>query len=206
MDFRLALQTFKDNYYDEFQTEYLALKDQQNPDTLFITCSDSRILPDQLLNTKPGEVFMVRNIANVVPPFGQSVDYASTTSTIEYAVKVLGVKDIVVCGHSNCGGCRALSLSDEELADIPYTKKWIELVQEARDKVENELPHASELEKTFLTEQFNVQIQSERLMDYPFIAEKVAAGDLTIHAWYYNISEGKMSEFSKKDHRFNEIN
>jgi len=98
------------------------LSDKQNPHTLFIGCSDSRVAPNLITNSMPGDLFIIRNIANIVPPFRQSSEYLSTTSAIEYAINILHVRSIVVCGHSNCGGCKALGAEKNDA--ILHTSRW----------------------------------------------------------------------------------
>ncbi|RMF47272.1 MAG: carbonic anhydrase, partial [Deltaproteobacteria bacterium] len=109
---------------------------EQKPHTLFIGCSDSRVVPSLITQTHPGELFIVRNVANIVPPYRQTEEFVATTSAIEYAVQALEVDCIVVCGHSNCGGCAALHKSPEELASLPHVRKWLEVSSEVPERVE----------------------------------------------------------------------
>ena len=108
---------------------------KQQPHTLFIGCSDSRVVPELITRTRPGELFMIRNVANIVPPYRKTEDFAGTTSAIEYAVHVLGVEAIVVCGHSNCGGCAALHEPPEKLQHIPNVARWLQVSEEVRGRV-----------------------------------------------------------------------
>ncbi len=123
---------FNNNEYAKYSKLFKKIAEDQNPHSLFIGCSDSRVVPSLITKTLPGELFVVRNIANLVPPYRNVNEFLSTTSAIEYAVNILCVKNIVVCGHSNCGGCRALYMSDDDLKDIPHTKKWLELAEGAK--------------------------------------------------------------------------
>lgn len=129
-----GLIKFREIDFEEHKELFGQLSKEQNPHTLFIGCSDSRLIPNLITQTLPGELFVVRNIANIVPPYHESEEYLSTTSSIEYAVNVLEIENIVVCGHSNCGGCKSLYASDEVLNEIPHTKKWLELAYEAKQK------------------------------------------------------------------------
>ena len=126
---------FNNNEYKRYSELFKKMGAGQNPHTLFIGCSDSRVVPSLITKTLPGELFVVRNIANLVPPYRNVSEFLATTSAIEYAVNILSVKNIVVCGHSNCGGCRALYMADEDLKDIPHTKKWLELAEGAKKTV-----------------------------------------------------------------------
>ena len=109
----------------------------QEPHTLFIGCSDSRIVPNLITKTLPGELFVIRNIANLVPPYRTSDEFLATTSAIEYSVKILNVSTILICGHSNCGGCNALYMDEARGAEIPHTRKWLELAKNVRSKMLN---------------------------------------------------------------------
>ena len=130
---------FRNEDFVEHQKLFSELGDNQDPHTLFIGCSDSRLVPNLITNTLPGELFVVRNIANFVPPYRVSAEFAATTAAIEYAVVVLNVENIVVCGHSNCGGCSALYLPEEKLSKIPNVKKWLELAAPIKKQVLEEL-------------------------------------------------------------------
>ena len=116
---------FQEQDFEAHRELFHDLKDEQRPHTLFIGCSDSRIVPNLITQTLPGELFVVRNIANIVPPYRDSEEFLATTSTIEYAVNVLHVENIVVCGHSNCGGCGALHKDPDYFKDIPHVKKMV---------------------------------------------------------------------------------
>jgi len=182
------------------------LNSEQKPHTLFIGCSDSRVVPDLITKSLPGDLFVIRNIANVVPYYRSSEEYLSTTSAIEYAVLVLNVENIVVCGHSNCGGCRALFFEDTELEKIPHTKKWIKLFENVKEKI---LVIAKNNEKQndieWLVEQENIIEQMNHLLSYPFIKEKYIKGTMNIYGWYYHIGTGKVYNYNKKNKTFDKI-
>jgi carbonic anhydrase len=181
------------------------LKNEQKPHTLFIGCSDSRIVPNLMTQTLPGELFVVRNIANIVPPYHESEEYLSTTSTIEYAVNVLHVENIVICGHSNCGGCGALHRDPDYFKNIPHVRKWLELSEPARVKALKVLPDGDADELEWLTEQNNVVLQMANLLSYPFIREKYLAGTIKILGWYYIIETGEIFNFNKDKGYFEKI-
>jgi carbonic anhydrase len=126
---------FRRKDYENNKDLFNKLKEQQTPHTLFISCSDSRVDPNMITGSLPGELFTIRNIANIVPPFRESNNYVSTASAIEYAVLMLGVDNIIVCGHSDCGGCAAYLKPEEYLDEFPHTKKWLNLSHEVRDRV-----------------------------------------------------------------------
>jgi len=184
---------------DEFVSHrelFCTLGREQNPHTLFIGCSDSRVVPNLITRTRPGELFMVRNVANIVPPYRRTEEFVATTSAIEYAVKVLEVESIVVCGHSNCGGCAALHKSAEELADLPHVRKWLEVSKEVPARVARLAVEKTPAEREWLTERVNVLVQMKNLLSYPFIAERVRQGTLEILGWHYIIETGEIYNFN----------
>lgn len=125
-----GVKAFRKIGFEVRKSMFIDLEQQQNPHTLFIGCSDSRVVPNLITIANPGELFIVRNIANMIPPYDPTGDSdIATSSTIEYAVNVLNVENIVVCGHSNCGGCRAIFESDESMKEFPKVKKWLEIAQ-----------------------------------------------------------------------------
>jgi len=178
------------------------VKNGQKPKALFIGCSDSRVIPDLMLQTKPGDPFVIRNVGNFVPPFRPDDDFHSTASGIEYAVSILKVKEIIVCGHTHCGACEALykNLDDEKLV---HTKKWLELGESAKKNAILSLGHNANKEELLrLTEKLSIVNQIENLLTYPKVKEKVENGDLHIHGWYYYIENGKIEYFDTENYEF----
>ena len=166
----------------------MLVDDGQHPQTLFIGCSDSRLVPYLLTGAGPGELFLVRNVGAFVPPYDQSQGFHGTAAAIEFAVLNLSVRRIVVCGHSHCGAIRAL------YGEVPKAAqnlaRWLELGREAALPVAEPGP-----EVLRRTEQRAVVLQLERLMDYPMVREQVEAGTLTLHGWHYLIEEGEVHVF-----------
>jgi carbonic anhydrase len=162
--------------------------DGQHPLTLFIGCSDSRLVPYLLTGAGPGELFLVRNVGAFVPPHDQSQGFHGTAAAIEFAVLNLHVKRIIVCGHSHCGAIRALY--GEVPAQANNLARWLDLGREAV------LPVAESGPEVFKrTEQRAIVLQLERLMDYPMVRSRVEAGALTLHGWHYVIEEGEIHVF-----------
>ncbi len=178
------------------------LKNEQKPHTLFIGCSDSRLVPNLITQTLPGELFVVRNIANIVPPYRTSDEHLATTSAIEYAVSVLGVESIVVCGHSNCGGCKLILSNDSNLAEAPNTQKWMELASNVRDRVMNEAGSEDPAKREWMAEQLNVVEQLKNLLTYPCIKEKYQRKEIDIQGWYYIIETGEVFIYNKEKGEF----
>jgi carbonic anhydrase len=193
---------FRKNDFEEHKELFGEIKSSQNPHTLFIGCSDSRLVPNLITQTLPGELFVVRNIANIVPPYREAQEYLATTSAIEYAVHVLGIDNIIVCGHSNCGGCDSIYSSDEVLDKIPHTKKWLELAENVKRRVLSELEEDDHAKREWMTEQMNVVEQLTHLLSYPFIMEKYQRGELAIQGWYYIIETGEVFIYNKQNGEF----
>ena len=184
----LRLRRFHSNYFPLHQQRFQDLvADGQHPKTLFIGCSDSRLVPYLLTGAGPGELFIVRNVGAFVPPYDGSHGLHGTTAAIEYAVLNLHVERIIVCGHSHCGAIRAAydGAPDEARA----LQAWLKLAQEAL------LPVQSSPEALLRTEQRSVVLQLERLMDYPMVRREVEAGRLTLHGWHYVIEDGEIHVF-----------
>lgn len=188
---------FRSGDFEDHRELFHELKGEQQPHTLFIACSDSRVDPNMITGTLPGELFIIRNIANLVPPYRQTSEYLATTSAIEYAVLSLGVENIIVCGHSNCGGCAACLKSADFLNEMPHTKKWLELAHPVRDRVLQEIPEDDPEAREWMMEQANVVEQLKHLIAYPYIREKVLAGKLTLSAWHYIIETGEVFIYDK---------
>jgi len=201
-----GIKEFKEKDFLEHKDLFKKLEKKQEPHTLFIGCSDSRLVPNLITNTLPGELFVIRNIANIVPLYRTSNDYLATTSAIEYAIKVLKISNIVVCGHSNCGGCSALYLDESSLNEIPHTKKWLELAKTVKIKVEDQIDIKSEWEKReWLTEQLNIVEQMNHLLSYPYIIDRLLKKELNILGWYYIIETGEIYNYEKDNMEFVKI-
>jgi carbonic anhydrase len=179
------LRRFHYRYFPRLRSQFRSLVEQgQHPTVLFIGCCDSRVVPYLLMDSGPGELFIVRNVGNFVPPFDASHGFHGTAAAIEFAVLTLGVREIIVCGHSHCGAIRALYT--EPPAEARHMAKWLEL---GRDAV---LPVTLSEEALRRTEQRSVVLQIERLLDYPMVRRRVENGELYLRGWHYLIEEGKV--------------
>ncbi len=189
------LRRFHDDYFPGVQGQFESLvQGGQHPSILFIGCSDSRLVPYLLTGTGPGEVFMVRNVGAFVPPHDGSAGYHGTAAAIEFAVLKLDVARIVVCGHSHCGGIRALY--EEPTPQASNLAAWLELGREAA------LPVQMSPEALRRTEQRSVVLQLERLMGYPMVRERVEAGRLALHGWHFVLEDGEVHVFDMRSGRF----
>src|SRR4051812_11737288 len=179
-----GLSRFQRDVYPKQRELFERLALGQRPDALFITCADSRIDPCLLTQTKPGELFICRVIGNIVPPYPDAI--GGVSATIEYAVGVLGVPDVIVCGHTDCGVMKGV-LNPEALAALPSVSAWLGYAQAAR---------AAEPGGDLLKlAQANVVQQIENLKTHPSVAARVADGDLGLHGWMYHIGEGAVTAY-----------
>ncbi len=200
---------FKEEDFLNHKELYENLGKKQNPHTLFISCVDSRVVPNLITNTLPGDLFVVRNVGNIVPPYTDNANamrsgYLATTSAIEYALSILNIKNIIICGHSNCGACSAAFETKDTLDSTPYVQKWLELLEPVKAKV-NALNPQSYSKKIWLCEQINVEYQLENLMTYPFVEEKFDSGELNIYGWYYIIETGEILNYNMIKREFRPI-
>lgn len=199
-----GIKKFQTNEFIPRQQFFKDLGQNQNPHTLFIGCSDSRVVPSLITQTFPGELFVVRNIANLIPFYKKHSDtYLATTAAIEYAVNQMNVSNIIVCGHSNCGGCAAL-YQDKELKNLPHTRKWMELAHPVKKIVEEKIAkNKITLEqRSVFTEQLNIVEQMGHLLKYSYIKKRMKEGTINVMGWYYNIEKGEIYNYDKRLKRF----
>jgi len=193
---------FRRSDFDSHKELFQQLSSEQKPHTLFITCSDSRVDPCLITKALPGELFIVRNIANLVPPYREAEEFLSTTAAIEYAVNALEVEQIIVCGHSNCGGCSAALHPEKVSQHLPHTQKWIELSAPVTKRVHEEFSTEQASAKEWIMEQLNVIEQVKHLLSYPYIKTRVQNGKLALSGWYYIIETGEIFIYDKEESAF----
>ena len=179
--------------------QFKLLSDRQAPEWLFITCSDSRIVPDLILGTGPGDLFISRNAGNVVPMTSHDVD--GTTATIEYAIDVLRVKSAILCGHSDCGALKA-ALDRKALESLPKARRWLSHVEGAFTHRQPLNPADGEHAELASLIRGNVIAQWLNLKAQPSVARAVSEGRLTVHAWYYDILTGRIENYDEQLRRF----
>ena len=184
----VKLRSFKSDYFPLHQQRVQDLVAQgQHPKTLFIGCSDSRLVPYTLTGTGPGELFLVRNVGAFVPPYDGSQGHHGTAAAIEFAVLNLEISRIIVCGHSHCGAIKALY--EEVPAEAHNLQRWLDL---GRDAVLPVQPCPEALRRT---EQRAVVLQLGRLMEFPMVRTRVLAGKISLHGWHYVIEDGEVNVF-----------
>lgn len=182
--------------------EQLASK-QQKPQALFITCSDSRVHPNLITQTEPGDLFLLRNAGNIVPPY--SAASGGEAATIEYSVEVLGIRNIIICGHSQCGAMKAL-LNPPDLEHLPAVKAWCGHAESTRRIVEQKYRHLVSEDLAVAATEENVLVQMNNLSTHPSVAVRLSSGELHIHGWYYDIGRGRIHHYDQMQRRFVEMN
>ncbi|MCX4821275.1 carbonic anhydrase [Streptomyces sp. NBC_01142] len=186
---------------------YRKLADGQFPQALFIACSDSRVIPALITGARPGDIFEIRNAGNIVPPYRPHL-VSGEAATVEYALEVLDVRDIVVCGHSHCGAMGALS-SGKDLSGLPRVGAWLEVARPGLAPVLDREPAGSadstaESDGARITElaQLNVRVQLAALRQYPAARRRLAEGLLRLHGWYYEVDTGELWELGEDGDAF----
>ncbi|QOQ88140.1 carbonic anhydrase [Campylobacter corcagiensis] len=195
-----------EKYFKEHEQHFKNIATHQTPHTLFIGCSDSRVVPNLITNTKPGEMFVVRNIANIIPKYRVSDEFLATTSAIEYALYVLGIKDIIICGHSNCGGCAALYYEDFKFEKTPNVKVWLESIKHLKAQADAIDELNTPAKKLWLIERLNIINSVSNLLTYPGIKEGVKLGKIRIYGWHYIIETGSLFSYDMITKEFELLN
>lgn len=194
-----GIHQFQSHQFSSQRELFQRLAAGQSPETLFITCSDSRINPNLLTQTDPGELFILRNAGNIVPPYGEA--NGGEAATIEYAINALKVKDVIVCGHSHCGAMKGL-INTEALLELPATAAWLRhaeptwniLIDKYRDRTGEELLEA--------TVEENVLVQLENLRTHPAVSNGLERGTLKLHGWVYIIESGAVFAYDPSEGQF----
>jgi carbonic anhydrase len=181
------------------KNQFHLLAESQSPAWLFITCADSRVVPDLILGTEPGDLFIARSIGNVVPVAGMDVD--GITATVEYSVEVLKVRHAIVCGHSDCGAMKA-ALDRKKLENLPKARRWLNHVQAAFTWKQPLNPADGESAELASVIRGNVVAQLINLRQQPSVARALTERRLTVHGWYYDILTGRIEEYDEKLRKF----
>lgn len=179
---------FRATYWSQNKDVFEALAAGQSPRAMVITCADSRVDPQMIFDAKPGEIFCVRNVANLVPPYAPDSDHHGTSAALEFAVRSLKVEHIIVLGHARCGGIRAL-LEGGEQGD--FIGRWMEIAAVARERALTAAATASETVQ-HLCEHESIRITLDNIMTFPWVAERVHAGQLQLHGWHFDFERGEL--------------
>ncbi len=194
-----GLVKFQQDVFTKKKKLFSSLSKQQKPSVLFVTCSDSRIDPSLLTQTNPGDLFIIRNAGNLIPSYGAAI--GGSTATIEYGVSVLQVKDIIVCGHTDCGAMTGL-MHPEKLQELPAVKAWLQHAETTIRMVNDHCAHLKGEELFAAAIRENVLVQLEHLRTHPAVATRLRKGDLRLHGWVYSIGTGEVWSYDEKTKEF----
>jgi carbonic anhydrase len=190
---------FKRQVFRRQRELFQRLSEGQSPETLFITCSDSRIDPNLITHTDPGDLFVIRNAGNIIPAYGAAS--GGEIASIEFAVTGLAVSDIVICGHSHCGAMKGL-LHPEYLAEMPAVGEWLRQAEATRRIVKSKYGQLPEAEQLDVAIEENVLVQIENLQTHPAVAVALAEGKLKLHAWVYDIASGEVFAYDEEAEQY----
>ncbi len=178
---------FRKNLTDEYRDLFAKLALGQKPDALFIACSDSRVVPNLFASTNPGDVFVLRNVGNLIPPYSEGDLENSAQAAIEFSVFSLNISNIIVCGHSECGAIQALSTA-EKMSCCPHLSHWLKHAEESVKRVKNGFRIMKGVSESNQISLANVLLQMEHISSYPFIREKIEKKEIRVHGWWFDIA------------------
>jgi carbonic anhydrase len=197
-----GVHAFQAQYFARHRTLFRNLAERgQRPEAMLITCSDSRIVPNLITSTAPGDIFIVRNVGNIVPHASMP---GGTAAAIEYAVEVLGVADVIVCGHTHCGAIQAL-LDPASMDRLPLVRRWLAQNERVREIVTERYGHLDGAARATAAVEENVLVSLENLRAFEFIAERLARGTLRMSGWVFKIETGQVFEFDPRTGQFADI-
>lgn len=204
---KAGFKKFRKYYFEDNPELYRQLTEKgQSPRALVIACCDSRVHPAQVMDTDPGDIFVVRNVANLVPAYVDDGKTHGTSAAIEFAVKHLGVPHIIVMGHAQCGGIRALMEGQHEGKKHKFIDPWMAIMTPARERVERQTADMSLDEQCSHCEKAAISVSLNNLMSFPFVMRAVENGELQLHGWYFDIEHGILSELDHEDNQFKPVN
>jgi carbonic anhydrase len=192
---------FQATYFKKNRQLFERLTDQgQRPANLFITCSDSRVVPNLITSAGPGELFIVRNIGNIVPSVERGV-FGGVSAAIQYAIEVLEIPHVIVCGHTHCGAIDAI-LHPERVKHLPFVKRWLDESARIPQLIEERYGHLTGEERVTAAIEENVLEQLENLRSFDFVARRLEAGTLTMSGWVFKISTGQVFDYDPASQQF----
>ena len=201
-------RNFYQHYFVENAEIYQNLaRNGQSPIAAVIACSDSRADPLLITGAEPGELFVIRNVANLVPPYqdDNNATYHGTSAALEFGVNVLQIKNIIVFGHSKCAGIRALVDGDIADAHKSFVGSWVQIAKDVKLDIESEHGHLNKDIQAHICERRAIEKSLSNLMTFPWIADKVKAGEITLNGWYFDIDLGELLRFNEMDGQWNKI-
>lgn len=195
-----GVQHFQKDSFRVMESLFKQLTEGQRPLALFVTCSDSRIDPNLITHTGPGELFVIRNAGNIVPPYG--LVHGGEAATIEYAVNVLKVDDIIICGHSHCGAM-AGKLAPDSLAELPAIRDWLSHAEDSRSIVPEEFGHTlANPDPVTVAVEENIFVQLEHLRSHPSVVAALARDEIKLHGWVYQFETGQVFAYDTEKKAF----
>lgn len=200
-----GIHKFQSSHFKPKEEFFRRLSTHQKAEVLFITCADSRVDPNLVTQSRPGDLFIIRNVGNIVPPHNAIRDKNSVAAALEFAVLDLKVTDIIVCGHSNCGAMQMLRRNDAAFIGMPHLKEWVEIAEPVRRIVDRFYQEASDEMKERITEKENVLMQIRNIETYPFVEKALGEGTLRLHGWYYDIGAGRIAAYDPETDTFENI-
>ncbi len=202
-----GVHKFRTDEFGNYRKLFRKLSQEgQNPHTLFITCSDSRVLAELITQSKPGDLFVVKNVGNIVPPASVAGDTNSTAAAIEFAVESLRVSDIVICGHSQCGAITAL-LDKKPVSDLtPHLRDWLKVASPVLETMKKDYAHLHEsTERETAAAEENVLFGLDNLHSYPCVQDRLADGTLRLHGWFFKIATAELYAFDPQTQQFSPL-
>lgn len=196
-----GLHKFQSEVFRSQRDLFETLTRGQHPETLFITCSDSRISPNLITQTEPGELFIIRNAGNMVPTYGPASAHGGEAGTIEFALAGLGVKHIVICGHTLCGAIKGL-LNPASVEKMPSVKAWLQHAESTKRVMEENYVHLSGDELVTAAIEENVLSQIENLRTHPAVRARIARGELSLYGWVYKLETGQIFQYDTQSGQF----
>ena len=195
-----GVRLFKHEVFDSRKEQFSALARGQSPQVLIVACSDSRVVPQLITQTQPGDLFVLRNAGNILPPHG--ANHGGEEATIEYAVTALGVRHIVICGHSHCGAVKGLLSAPQDLVDMPSVADWLVYAEATRRAVAETHANLEDDARLLAAVKENVIVQIGNLFTYPSVFAKHARGELRVHGWVYMIESGEVLAYDPDSRDF----
>ena len=194
-----GLTLFQQIAYPRHQELFERLAKNQTPQAVFVACSDSRVVPNLIVQAEPGDLFIIRNAGNIVPPAGSS--YGGTTASLEYAIVALGIRDVILCGHSDCGAMTGV-LHPERLDGMPAVRQWVSYAESARRAAVEAHPGANDEALLERVVDYNVIAQIRNILTFPFVRPLVEKGELELYGWVYDIASGRVKGLDASGRRF----
>lgn len=196
-----GVRRFQHNLTAEAREHYKRMSErQQRPRAVFVTCSDSRVMPNEFTASEPGDLFYVRNAGNLIPTHGS--DTGGEAATIEYALEVLGIRQVIICGHSQCGAMKAMMDSPEVLEPLPSVRKWLRHAETTRRIVAHKYQDLSPAEREVAAIEENVLVQLNNLSTHPVVASLLSTDELKLFGWYFDIGTGSVLQYEPGEGKF----